>query len=79
MDDAFGGWHETPKICRPGHGLTKAGKRIHKETERRKKRSKEDSPRRHEEERREGSEEALLIASDFLILRFLLRVFVPLW
>jgi hypothetical protein len=41
--------------------------------------SKEDSPRRHEEERREENEEEIFMASDFLLLCFLFRVFVPLW
>jgi hypothetical protein len=79
MDDAPGGWYETPKIRRPGYGSAKASRQIHKETQRRRGRRKEDLPRRHEEERRKGSEEGILMASDFLLLRFLLRVFVPLW
>jgi hypothetical protein len=32
MDAPSGGWYETLKIRRPGAGLVKASKKIHKET-----------------------------------------------
>jgi hypothetical protein len=32
MDDPSGGWYGTPNIRRPGDGLAKASKQIHKET-----------------------------------------------
>jgi hypothetical protein len=67
----------TPEIDDPS--IHSMGWRAMARNGNRKKARKKDSPRRHEEKRREESGEEMLVASDSLLLRFLLRVFVPLW
>jgi hypothetical protein len=74
----FGPWSDEGKQADSQRDV-EAEKRKGGSKETGKSESKKYSPRRHEEEKREESEEWLLMTSDFLLLRFLLRVFVPLW